>query len=182
DDVGDGFLADAALAGNEDAAFGGGDEGAVAEEGVHEGAGGDEVRGKFSFGGELEGCGFGEADGLADGGEEFVQVNGFGEVIDGAVAHGIDGVADVGVGGDEEDGEAAAELAGAAEGFEAGKAGHADIGDHHVHVLGAEDIEGALAGRDDDGEEALAGEEGVKQTALGRIIIYDEDAGFGVVF
>jgi len=48
--------------------------------------------------------------------------------------------------------------------------------------LGAEDFEGALAGGDDDGVEALAGQERVKKTALGRIVIHDEDGRLGVVF
>ena len=36
DDVGEDFLADAAFAGDEDAAFGGGEEGGIAEDGLHE--------------------------------------------------------------------------------------------------------------------------------------------------
>ena len=43
DDVGEDFFADAAFAGDEDAALGGGNEGGVAEDGAHEGAGGDDV-------------------------------------------------------------------------------------------------------------------------------------------
>ena len=152
------------------------------EQGLHQGADGDDVRGQFLLFGKPDRGGFGKAGGLADGGEEFVQVNRFGKIIDSAVAHGDDGVADVGMGGDQENGEAAADLAGAAQGFQAGKAGHADIGDHHVHGLGAEDLQGALAGGDDDGLEALAGQEGVQQTALGRIVIHNEDARPGVVF
>ena len=46
-------------------------------------------------------------------GEEFVQVNWFGKIVDSAVAHGDDGIADIGMGGDQEDGQGAANLAGA---------------------------------------------------------------------
>ena len=81
---------------------------------------------------ELERGFCGEAGGLVDGGEQFVQINGFGEVIHGAIADGVHGIADVGIGGDEEDGEPGVLFAGEAQGFESGDAGHADIGDHHV--------------------------------------------------
>ena len=83
--------------------------------------------------------------------------------------------------GDHEDGEAAANLAGAAQGFQAGKTGHADIGNHHIHPFGAENLEGALAGGDGEGLKALAAKEGIEKTALGRIVIHNEDARLGVV-
>ena len=179
DDVGEDFFADAAFAGDEDAAFGGGNEGGVAEDGAHEGAGGDDGGRERAFGGNGEGRGLGEAGGVADAGEEFVEVDGFGEVIDRAVAHGFDGVADVGVGGDEEDGERGEFLARAAEGLEAGHAGHADVGDHHADGLCAQGGEGGFAGGDGKRREALAAEEGVEQAGLAGVVIDDEDGGHG---
>jgi len=59
-------------------------------------------------------------------------------------------------------------------------AGHADVGDHHIHVFGAEDIQGALAGGDDDSLEPLTAQKGIEQTALGRVVIHDEDARLGL--
>ena len=116
---------------------------------------------------------------MADAGEEFVEIDGFGEVIDRAVAHRFDGIADVSVGGDEEDGEGGKFLAGAAEGLKAGHARHADVGNHHADRLRVEGGEGGFAGGDGQGLEALAAEEGVEQAGLAGVIIDEEDGGHG---
>jgi hypothetical protein len=128
---------------------------------------------------EFERAGVGDAGGALDGEEEFVEVDRFGEVIDGAVAHGFDGFPDIGVGGDEEDREDRVLLAGAAEGIEAGDAGHADVGDHHVDGLGAEGGEGGFTRVDGEGLEALSAQEGIEQAALAGVVIDDEEAGGG---
>lgn len=179
DDVGEDFFADTAFAGDEDAAFRRGNERGVAEDGAHEGAGGDDRGRERAFGGRGGGRGLGKAGGVADAGEEFVEVDGFGEVIDRAVAHGFDGVADVGVGGDEEDGKRGKFLAGAAKGLETGHAGHAHVGDHHADGLRAEGGEGGFAGGDGKRGEALAAEEGVEEAGLAGVVIDEEDGGIG---
>ena len=150
------------------------------EQGLHEGADGDDVGGQFLLIGEPDRGGLGQAGGLADGGEEFVQVNGFGKIIDSAVAHGADGVADVGIGGDQENGKAAADPGGRGARFPGRKDRACARRKSSCPLLGAQDLQGALAGGDDDGLEALAGQEGIQQTALGRIVIHNEDARLGV--
>ena len=63
-----------------------------------------------------------------------------------------------------------------AQGFQAGQAGHADVGDHHVDLLLAQDFQRAFAGGDGDGLEALAGKKESKQAALAGVVIHDEQA------
>ena len=118
-----------------------------------------------------------KAGGLADRGEQFVQVNRLGKIIDSAVAHGADGVADVGIGRDEQDGKGAVLLAGQAQRFQAGQPGHAHVGNHHVDLLLAQDFQGALAGGDGHGLEPLAGQERIEQAALAGVVIHDQEPG-----
>ena len=56
------------------------------------------------------------------------------------------------------------------------KPGHAHVGNHHVDLLLAQDFQGALAGGDGHGVETLAGQEGIQQAALARVVIHDEEA------
>ena len=142
-------------------------------------AGGNNVRGQLFAGVKLQRRALGKAGGLADGGEQFVQINRFGKIIDSAIAHGADGVAHVGIGGDEQNGKGAVLLAGQAQGFQAGQSRHAHVGNHHADFLLAQDFQGALAGGDGHGVEALAGEEGIQQAALGRVVVHNEQAGRG---
>ena len=93
----------------------------------------------------FSGRGLGDAGGLLDGGEQFVQVNRLGQVIERAVAHGADGLADVGVGGHQQDRQDGMLLARAPQRLQARQARHAHVGDHHADVPGAEDFQGRFA-------------------------------------
>ncbi|MFO1501567.1 MAG: hypothetical protein U1G07_24835 [Verrucomicrobiota bacterium] len=132
DDIGDDFFADTAFAGNEDPAFRIGHEGGIAKDGLGKWTGRDNCRGQRFVAKDGLLIRF-DPGGLADGVEQFVEIDRFGEIIDGAVAHGIDGIADVGIGRHEQDGQDRKFLAGAPKGFEAGHARHAHVRDHHVH-------------------------------------------------
>jgi hypothetical protein len=177
EDIGEHFLADTAFTGDEDTGFGRCDEGGIAEHGLHERAVGDDPGREMPILIKREGSGRGDTGGALYGLEEFVEVDGFGEVIDGAVAHGLDGLADIGVGRDEQDGEDGVLLACAAERVEAGDAGHPNIGDHHVDGMGLEGGEGSFAGFDGESFEALGSEEGIEEAALAGVVIDDEESG-----
>ena len=96
--------------------------------------------------------------------------------VSGAIAHGDHGLADVCVGGDEQDGQRGKILAHAAERFEAGKAGHPHIGNHHGKFSGGQKPECAFARIGGDGIKALAAQERIQQAALAGVIVHDEDA------
>ncbi len=176
-DIGDDFLADAAFAGDQDAAFRGGHQGDIAKERLHERAGRDDVGGQLLAGVELERGAPRQSGGLADRGEQFVQIYRFGKIIDSPVAHGADGVADIGIGGDQKDGKGTVFLARLAQSVQAGESRHADVGDHHVYLLFAQDFQGALAGGNGHRLEPLGGQERIEQTALAGVVIHDQEPG-----
>jgi hypothetical protein len=176
-DIGHDFLAHAAFAGDEHAAFRRGHQRDIVKERLHERAGRDNVGRQLLAGVEFERRALRQAGRLADRGEQFVQINRFGKIIDSAVAHGADGVADIGISGDQQDGKGTVLLAGQAQGVQAGQAGHADVGDHHVDLLFAQHFQGALAGGNGHRLEALAGQERIQQTALAGVIIHNQEPG-----
>ncbi len=157
DGAGDEFLTRAAFAGDEHAALRGGHQRHIVKEGPHERAGRDNVGRQPLIGVEFERSVLRQAGGLAHGGEQFVQVDRFGKIIDSTVPHGADGVADIGISGDQKNGKRTVFLARQAQGVQAGESGHADVGDHHVDLLLAQHFQGALAGGNGHGLEALAG-------------------------
>jgi len=136
----------------------------------------DDVRRQFFFRAEVQRRRLREAGGLPDGGEQFVQINRLGEIIQRAVAHGLDGVADVGVGGDEQNGQRRKLRPDAAQGFQPGQTGHPHVGNHHGKFSGGEQFQRAFAGIGEDGFKALAAQKRIQQTALAGVVVHDEDA------
>ena len=176
DNVGQDLLAHAALAGDEHAGFGRREKGGIAQHGAHERAAGHhEIRnGRFTF--NARGFGFGDADGLAHGGEQFIKVNGFGQIVHRAIPHGGDGIANVGVCCHEQHGQRGVLLAREAESFQAAQPGHPDVGNHEIKFSGAQQFQGAFAGIGGDGLEILACQEGIQEAALAGVVIHDQDA------
>ena len=124
----------------------------------------------------------GNADGLADAGHQFIQINRLGQVINRAVAHGGDGIADVGEGGDEQNGQGGVFLARQPQRLQPGESRHPHVGNHHAEFSGAEGFQGLLAGLRRDGFQSLGAEKDVQQAALARVVIHDEDARRVVIF
>jgi hypothetical protein len=180
------FLSGAGFAGDEDGAAGGADfseevsdilhGAAVADEGVEIDAFGAELaaeRGVFAS----EAADFERAGDL---GEEFIEDDGFHQIIMCAESEGGDGVFDRGVGGDDEDAEfrlAFEEL------FEEGETiaiGELDIGDDEIGIEGGELMESARGGASERGVVAFALEEFLEGLGDDGLIINDEDAGLGI--
>jgi hypothetical protein len=84
----------------------------------------------------------------ADAGEEFLEREGFDEVVVGAAVEAVDAVVDVAFGGEEEDGEVFSAFAEFAAEGEAVEAGHHDIQEDEVEGLGAGEFDagGAVDG------------------------------------
>ena len=116
-DIGQHLLAHAALARNQDAAVRGGDQRRVMEHRLHERAPGHHPRRQGRVRAELPRRGPGQARRLLDRGQQLVQVNRFGQVIQRAVAHGTDRLANIGISGDEQDGQDGMFMASAPKGF-----------------------------------------------------------------
>ena len=120
--------------------------------------------------------GLGDAGRLPDRNQQLVEVDRFGQIIDRPVAHGADRLANVGIRRHEQDRQHRVLQARAAKGFQTRNARHAHIGDHHVEIPTAENLQRAFAGSDGDGVEALAFEKRIEQAALSRVVIDDQDA------
>ena len=103
DDIGDDFLARAAFAGDQHPRLRRRDQRHFLKQRQRERTLRDDLRRQFFFRAEIQRRERRDARGLADRGQQFIQVNRLGEIIQRAVAHRDHRVADVGVGGDEQD-------------------------------------------------------------------------------
>ena len=99
--VGDDFLAGAAFTGDKHARFRRREERDFLKQRRRQRALRDDVRRQFSFFTVAHRRGRLQTGGPADDGEQFVEVNRLGEIIQRAIAHRFNRVADVGVSGDE---------------------------------------------------------------------------------
>ena len=174
-DIGQHFLADAAFAGNQHARVRRRDQRHIAKDGLHQRAFGDDVRGQLPVFVVAERGGLGNAGGLLDRREQFIQIDGLGEVIHRAIAHGADGFANVGVGGHEQDRQRGVDLARAAQGFQPGEARHPHVGHHHGDVAVAQRFQGAFAGFHNGGLKPLAPQKCIEQAALACIVVHNQD-------
>ena len=156
EDVGEHLLADAAFARDQDPRFGGGDQGGIADDRLHQRAAHHDVAWQRLVLAVLEGNGLRDAGGLLHGGQQLVQIDGFRQIVDRAIAHRDHCIANVGVGGDKQDGQCGVLLAGAPQGVQSGKARHAHVGNHHVEVARAQCFQRPLAGVRRHRLEALA--------------------------
>ena len=170
------FLAHAAFAGDQHPGLGRRNQRGIAEHGLHERAAGNHRFRQLVFCVVLERNGFRHADGLPHRIEQFIEVNRLGQIIDRAIAHGGHGIADVGEGGDEQDRQGGVFLAGAPQGFQAGKPRHPHVGNHHGKFPGAEHFQGAFAGIRQRRLKTLAAQKRIQQAALAGIIVHNQDA------
>jgi hypothetical protein len=67
-------------------------------------------------------------------------------------------------------------MAGQAKRFQAGQAGHAHVGNHHVDFLLAQNFQRPFARRNRNRFKALAAQEGIQEAALASVVIDDEKA------
>jgi hypothetical protein len=169
---GEEFLAGAGFADEEDAdvAFGG--EGGLFDDFLEGGGGADHARRAGVF---LEALVFlaegGLIEGVADGEEDAVAVEGLFEEIEGAGVDGLDGVGDGAVAGDHDDGSGDGGSAEFAEEVYAGGVREADIEEEkggEVAVLGAAVIRGA--GEGGDGEAFALQDEAEGEADIGFVV------------
>ncbi len=130
---------------------------------------------------ELDDFGFGlvAGDGGADVGEQFLVVPGLLDEVFGARADGVDDVVDRAEGGDHDDGQVGVKLGDARQEVDAALAGESEVEQQKV-VLGAR--EGFEAGGAVDGEgdvEAFEREQGFERLADARLVVDDEQVGYG---
>lgn len=180
--AGNQFLAGAGLAADEDIDGLGGDAADFLVDVAHGAALSDEgVLGGTAF---AEADGFGHeasgGDGAGGDGEEFLHVEGFEEVLEGAVLGGFDGGFGGSVGGDEDDGEPGLGEVKLADDVEAGGAGKTPVGDDDVMVAGEGGGEaGGAIGLDVD-LVSFRGEESTEGSGGAGIVLDEEEAWGGL--
>ena len=174
DDVGQHFLAHAALPGDEDPAFGRGNERNIAKQRLHQRAPGDDMPGQLLAFAKPHRRSPRDASRLADRSEQLIEVDRFGEIVDRPIAHGAHGLANVRICGYEQHGQDRVLLARAPKGFQARDAGHAHVGNHHVEVPAAQNLQRPFAGGDRDSVKTLGLQKRIKQAALACVVIDDQ--------
>jgi hypothetical protein len=148
----DQFFSGAGFAEDADAGFAGGDAVNLREELLHGGAGADEfvfteTMAEFTiFVFEA-----GEAEGVFYGDEKFVGGERLFEKIESAEAGGFDGHFDIGLAGNENNGSLDTGFFQFFEEFEAGFAGHDDVGKNEIEMLGTNEFGGAKGAIADGG-------------------------------
>ncbi len=180
DGVGDDFLAGAGFALDEDGGAGGGDlfdevGDAFDFRGFADDAG--EAAAAFYLLGELGVFGFegAGAEGAFEEHFDFVEVEGFGDEVEGAAAHGFDGGIDGAVGGHHEDERGVGELGGGIDEIHAGVAAEAEVGEEEVDLFVFEDEEGlGVVGGEVDVEIVFEG--GAEAFAGGAFVVNDEES------
>lgn len=140
----------------------------------------EEGLGSAEIGGESGAMGLsGAVESGGDGGDEFVVIDGFGEVIVGAEVHAGAEVGAVGFGGEEDEGDG---LPGgfetdAAEEFVSVHFGHHDIAEDELRGLLAEGFEGVPAVGNAAGLEAFELEQADEVAAHFGFVLDDQDGG-----
>ena len=119
------------------------------------------------------------ADGGADAGQQFGGAEGLDQVVIGAVVQGLHLVVLVVAGGDHHHGQVGP-LADGLQHLHAVHVGKAQVQDYHVRAVGGDHGQGLLAGTDDDGVEAVGGEDHGDKVADGLLILHDQDFVFNL--
>lgn len=141
---------------------------------------GDRMRGGIDeevadFDGRIAGALGGAAQMGADAGKEFLDAEGFGDVVVGAGIEGFDFGVLLIANGENEDGGAAGAADGAAE-VDAGHAGHHEVGDDEVGMPFLEETEGLFGVIRGAHVVALGGERGAQDAGDLDFVVYDEDS------
>ncbi len=184
--AGDEFLAGAAFAEDEDGGVGIGDAFDHAEDVLHALAGADDL-GEAVFLAEFaseEGVfvdGLGVGEGALNGEFEFLELEGFLEVIVGAELHGLDGAFDGAEPGDHDDDSGWGEGAGLADDFEAVWPGlvEVEIGDDEIGLVFGEGIGDAVGIGEGEDLMSLAAEDLGDHLHHGQLVIDENDLGHG---
>ncbi len=113
----------------------------------------------------------------ADAGQQFVELEGFDEVVVGAGVEAGDPVADGVAGGEHQDRHG--DLVGAQPpgGGQSVHAGHEDVEDDQLGVVAGDLLDGVEAVHGELGAVSLEGEAAAERFADGRLVVDDEDAG-----
>lgn len=184
--AGDEFLAGAAFAEDEDGGFGIGDAFDHAEDVLHALAGADDL-GEAVFLAEfateegifLDGLGVGE--GALNGEAEFVELEGFLEVIVGAELHGLDSAFDGAEAGDHDDDGRGREGTGLADDFEAVGTGlvEVEIGDDEIRLMFDEGVGDTVGIGEGEDLVTFAAEDFGDHLHHGQLVIDENDLGHG---
>ena len=110
-----------------------------------------------------------------DGGDEFVEIDGLRQVIDGAVAHGRDRAANVREARHEQHRQGGVFLPHAPQGLDAGHSRHAHVADHHGERSRLQHLQCGFTRRGRLRAVALGAQECFQQAALPRIVVDNEN-------
>ena len=120
-----------------------------------------------------------EADDVAAGGHQLVQVDRLAQVVHRAQLQGRHGLGHVGEGGHQEEGQVGAAAAGLAQHLQAVHAGHAHVADHQGGALAPQQGQGDAAVGGLDHVEARLAQGGGVEVAVGGLVVHDQHAGGG---
>ena len=138
---------------------------------------GDELAGLGDLGVGKGGAGV--ADGGADAGQQFGGAEGLDQIVVGAVIQGLYLVVLV-VAGRNHHHRQIGPLADRFQHLHAVHVGQAQVQDDHVRAMGGDHGQGLLAGADNDGVEAVGGEDHGDKVADGLLILHDQDFVFNL--
>ena len=111
--------------------------------------------------------------------DEFIEIDGFGQIIDRPIAHGGDRATDIGKRRHEEHGERRVLLADAPQGFDPGHTRHPHIANHHREGRREQQLQRGFARCSRLRVVALRAQKRFEQTALAAIVVDDENGDGG---